>query len=77
VPDRTGRPAAAVLRVTREGATISATFEGAAEAIWQLQLRGVAAVVQAAGGEVQADRLGIVIRPATGSRTLTIELPPA
>lgn len=62
------------LRLERTGPRMHATFEGTAEATWQLQLRGVASVAEAVGGEVRTDCLGIVVRPATGSRTLSLTL---
>jgi len=74
VPPGEGSPGC-TLRVTRRGSQINATFEGSAPIAWQLQLRGVAAGAEAAGGEVRTDRLGIVVRPATGSQTLTLQLP--
>ncbi len=64
------------LHVRREGRNLETTLEGTAECAWQVHLRGVSSVAAVAGGEVRPDPLGIVIRPATGGRTLRISLQP-
>ena len=73
VPASDGCPGC-TLRVARTGSRLEVTFDGAADATWQLQLRGIAAVAAVTGGEVAADDAGAVIRLSASTRTLVVTL---
>ncbi|MCB0010137.1 MAG: hypothetical protein KDE04_26915, partial [Anaerolineales bacterium] len=72
VPDLQGR-SALTSTVGRTGSTLQIEAAGAAKP-WQVLLRGVTAVTDLIGGQVESDEAGLLLKPDAGVAELTVEL---